>query len=83
MVKVAGSIAASDKAILQSTEFAANATIARPVKPIVRILGMAWQPKDQMNEISYQRGMKVVITSTEPTMAAVPAAAKKSMSATQ
>jgi len=73
MVKVAGSIAASDKATLQSTEFAANATIARPVKPIVRILGMGGQPKDQMNEIGRQRGMKVVIASTEPTRAAVRA----------
>jgi hypothetical protein len=37
-VKVAGSIAAWDRAILQSTEFAANAAIAKPVKAIVLIL---------------------------------------------
>jgi hypothetical protein len=37
-VKVAGSIAAWDKATLQSTEFAANAAIAKPVKAIVSIL---------------------------------------------
>jgi len=37
-VNVAGSIAAWDRANLQSTEFAANATIAEPVRAIVPIL---------------------------------------------
>ncbi|MBB4363512.1 hypothetical protein GGD65_004557 [Bradyrhizobium sp. CIR18] len=35
---MAGSIAAWDRANLQSTEFAANAVVAKPVKAIVPIL---------------------------------------------